>query len=81
MKSNEVRFEVHVKKAGQLADSVVRTVTKKTSNPVEAMVVLKLAAAIFEAYLKDQDISIDAKQFDTYVSEFMGGYLRFKEGL
>lgn len=75
MGSKEMRFQVDVKEAGLLADSVVSKIMKKThNNPAETLAVLKMAMAIFEAYLKDQGIKFDAKEFDAYVSEFIKGF-------
>jgi hypothetical protein len=75
--SDEMKFEVGVKKAGKLADEVVSRVTKKADNPGEAMVVLKLAVAIYEVFLAVQNFTIPTKQIDDFVANFVKDYLNF----
>ena len=79
MGSKNERFSIDIKEVGRLADSVISTITKKTRNPAETLAVLKMAIAIFEAYLKVQGVKFDTEELDTYVSEFIDGFLRFKE--
>jgi len=81
MGSKNERFSVDVKEAGLLADSVISTITKKTHNPAETLMVLKMAIAIFEAYLEDQGVNFDTKELDIYLSEFKDGLVRFQKGL
>ena len=60
-----------LKKPRLPAESVFDTVIKKTANPAEAVLVLKLALTIFEAYMRHQRIKFNTKEFDAYVSKFM----------
>jgi len=75
MGSKNQRFAVDMKETGLLAESVWDMVMKKTSNPAEALVVLKMALAFLEAYMKHVGISFDTKDVDAYVSKFMKDFL------
>ena len=60
-----------IREAGLKAVSIHDMVMEKTANPVEAMLVLKMTMAMFEAYMRYQGINLKAKEFDAAVSKFV----------
>lgn len=73
MRSKNKRFTLGVRviEVGRLADSVLDMVMKKAANEAEAMLVLKLALAMSESYIRYLGIKLNIKEFDAFVSKAM----------